>query len=80
MGSIRASWALSARLGRVRGVLWVHLGKSEGVWETSWRRLGSISGCLGRILEGIWGVLEAFWGHTGSIFGRFSVSLSNMRK
>ena len=80
MGSIGASWALSAHLGRVRGVLWVHLGKSEGVWETSWRRLGAISGCLGRILGGIWGVLEAFWGHTGSIFDRFSVSLSNMRK
>ena len=65
MGSIRASWASSARLGRVRGVLWVHFGKLEGVWETSrsnfwvsWEDLGRDLGSLGSFLGSHW---KHFW-------------------
>ena len=48
LGSLGASWAVLARLGRVLGVLWVRLGASEDVLEASWGHLGAS-----------WGTLEA---------------------
>ena len=61
LGSLGASWAVVARLGRVLGVHLVHLGASEGVLEASWGHLGASGGDLGRVLGSLGGFLEASW-------------------
>ena len=61
MGSLGASWAVLASLGCVWGVLWGHLGSSEGVLEApgghlgaSWEDLGMVLGSLGSFLKPFW--------------------------
>ena len=69
--SLGASWA---NLGRVCARLWVRLGVSEGILETSSPHLGVSWEDLG----GFKGVLEAFQEHFGSIFEGFSAISSNL--
>ena len=68
MGSLGASWAVLARLGRVLGVHWVRLGASEGVLEASWGHLGTSWVDLGGLLATLGGFLGQFWKHFLKIF------------
>ena len=63
------SWAFLARLGRVWGVLWVHFGASEGVWEASWGHLWASWEDLGKVLVSLGAFLRPFWKHFRRIWG-----------
>ena len=56
LGSLGASWAVLARLGRVWRVPWVRPGVPEGVLETSWGHFGVSSGHFGTSWEDFGGV------------------------
>ena len=71
MGSLGASWAVLACLGRVLGVYWVRLGASEGVLETSWGHLGTSWEDLGRVLESLGSFLAPFYNDFWTIFCNF---------
>ena len=72
LGNLGVSWAVLVGLGRFWGVLWVHLGASEGVLEASWGHLGASWGDLGRILRGLGSLLGIFWEYFWTIFCNFN--------
>ena len=71
LGSLGASWAVLARLGRILGVHWVRLGASERVLEASWSHLGVSWGDFGRVLGALGGFLGGFFEYLWKIFCNF---------
>ena len=61
LGSLGVSWAVLARLGCVRDVLWVRLGASEGILEASWGHLGASWEDLGGVWVSLGSFLVPFW-------------------